>query len=55
MFVLERHFDAGSGFIRVAPEHGTDFSQLSDRRQRAARAFFYVPDKIVEVHGFRSG
>ncbi len=37
MFALEGHFDAGSGFIRVAPEQGSDFARLSNRAQRAAK------------------
>ncbi len=38
MFDMELRFDAGSGFVRLAPEHGTEYSRLSDRAQRAAKA-----------------
>jgi hypothetical protein len=37
MLALEQHFDVGAGFIRIAPEHGTDPSPLSYRGQRAAK------------------
>jgi hypothetical protein len=37
MFDLERHFDAGSGFVRVTPEHGEESSRFPDREQRKAK------------------
>jgi len=37
MFDIERHFDAGSGYIRIAPEIGAESSRLSDRAQRTAK------------------
>ncbi len=38
MFVLERHFDAGSGYARIAPEDGPpDSPRLPDRVQREAK------------------
>jgi len=37
MFELERHFDAGAGYYRIAPQDGVEFSRLSYRAQRAAK------------------
>jgi hypothetical protein len=37
MLELETHFDAGTGFFRIAPEHGTDSSRLPERAQRRAK------------------
>jgi hypothetical protein len=37
MLAMEQDFDAGAGYLRIAPEFGIDFSRLSDREQRAAK------------------
>jgi hypothetical protein len=37
MFEMERQFDSGSGYIRIAPECGVESSRLSDRAQRTAK------------------
>lgn len=37
MFKMERSFDAGSGYLRIAPESGAEPVPLSARAQRAAR------------------
>jgi hypothetical protein len=37
MLAMERHFDAGSGFVRIAPEDGVESSRSPDRAQRAAK------------------
>jgi hypothetical protein len=37
MFNMERSFDAGSGYLRIAPESGVEPVPFSDRVQRAAK------------------
>ena len=37
MLAMEEQFDAGSGYVRIAPEYGTESSRLSDRAQRRAK------------------
>jgi hypothetical protein len=37
MFEMERHFDAGSGYIRISPGDAPESSRLPDRAQRTAK------------------